>query len=286
MLLAVPNVSEGADQPLIERLANAFGPLRLLDVHSDSDHGRSVFTLAGTQGEVAPGLLAGARAVVGALDLTRHQGIHPCVGAIDVAPVVYLDPLDRGAAIAEALTAAGLIGDELGLPVFLYGQLAGGRERAEIRAGGTEGLAQRMRSGEAVPDYGPPEPHPTAGAVLITARPPLVAFNVDLAGGDLDLAKEIAAGLRESGGGPAGVRAIGLYLESRGRAQVSCNVHDFTSAPLAQIVDYVAERAPIAEAELVGLAPRAAFDGFPDAVPLRNFDPERHLIEEALASLG
>lgn len=285
MLLAVPNVSEGADQPLIERLANAFGPLRLLDVHSDPDHGRSVFTLAGGQGEVARGLLAGARAVVDALDMARHRGIHPCVGAIDVAPVVYLDPLDRGAAIAEALTAAGLIGDELGLPVFLYGQLAGGRERAEIRSGGLEGVAERMRSREAVPDYGPPEQHPTAGAVLVTARPPLVAFNVDLADGDLDLAREIAAGLRESGGGPDGVRAIGLYLEARGRAQVSCNVHDFTSAPLAQIVEYVAERASIAEAELVGLAPRAAFDGFPDDVPLRNFDPERHLIEEALASV-
>ena len=282
MLLAVPNVSEGADHGLIERLADAFGPLRLLDVHSDPDHGRSVFTFAGAQGEVAAGLLAGARAAVDEIDLASHTGAHPHIGAIDVAPIVYLDPLDRGAAIAEALTAAALIGDEFGLPVFLYGDLAGGRERSEIRAGGPRGWHERGL----MPDFGPHEPHPTAGAALVTARPPLVAFNVDLASGDLAFAREIASDLREAGGGLPGVRAIGLYLEARGRAQVSCNVHDFSAAPLAEVVAFVAERAEIAEAELVGLAPRAAFEGFPDDVPLRNFDPERHLIEEALASLG
>ena len=142
-----------------------------------------------------------------------------------------------------------------------------------------------MRSGELAPDYGPAEPHPTAGAVLITARPPLVAFNIDLDSDDVELAKEIAAGLRESGGGPAGVRAIGLYLPARGRAQVSLNVHDPHAVPLAELVARVRERAPVAEAELVGLAPRAAFDGFPEDVPLRGFDPERHLIEDVLGSL-
>ncbi len=285
MLLAVPNVSEGRDRATIERLAGAFGALRLLDVHSDPDHGRSVLSFAGEQAEIAEGLLAGAREAVTAIDLSRHEGLHPHVGAIDVAPVVHLDSDGRGAAIAAALTAAALIGDELELPVFLYGALARGRERADVRAGGLEGLTVRMQSGEIAPDYGPPEPHPTAGAVLVTARPPLAAFNVDLDTDDVELARAIAAELREAGGGPQGVRAIGLLLPARGRAQVSFNVHDPVAVPLAGLVARVRERAPVAEAELVGLAPRAAFAGFPDDVPLRGFDPELHLIEEALASL-
>jgi glutamate formiminotransferase / 5-formyltetrahydrofolate cyclo-ligase len=286
VLLAVPNVSEGRDRAKIERLAGAFGSLRLLDVHSDPDHGRSVLTFAGEQTEIAEGLLAGAREAIAAIDLGPHSGLHPHVGAIDVAPVVHLESQMRGAAIATALTAAALIGDELALPVFLYGALADGRERADVRAGGLEGLKVRMLSGELQPDYGPPEPHPTAGAVLVTARPPLVAFNVDLDSDDVELARAIAGDLREAGGGAAGVRAIGLYLADRGRAQVSFNVHDPQSVPLAQLVARVRERAPVAEAELVGLAPRAAFEGFPDDVPLRNFDPELHLIEEAVGSLG
>ena len=286
MLLAVPNVSEGSDRATIERLAGAFGALRLLDVHSDPDHGRSVLTFAGEQGEIAEGVLAGAREAVGAIDVSRHEGLHPHIGAIDVAPVVYLDAAERGAAIAAALTAAALIGDELELPVFLYGALAHGRERADVRAGGLEGLMVRMQSGELAPDYGPREPHPTAGAVLVTARAPLAAFNVDLDTDDAELARAIAAELRESGGGPAGVRAIGLYLPARGRAQVSFNVHDPVAVPLADLVARVRDRAPVAEAELVGLAPRAAFAGFPGDVPLRGFDPELHLIEEAVGSLS
>ena len=151
MLLVVPNVSEGRDHAVIERLAAGFGDLRLLDVHSDPDHGRSVITLAGEQQDVAPGLLAGARAAVDAIDISGHGGLHPHVGAIDVAPVVYLDDARRGAAVAAALTAGALIGERLGLPVFLYGALAQGRERAEIRAGGIEELGRRMRAGELCP---------------------------------------------------------------------------------------------------------------------------------------
>ena len=286
MLLAVPNMSEGRDHATIERLAGAFGSLRLLDVHSDPDHDRSVLTFTGEQRGIAEGLLAGAREAIDAIDLSGHAGLHPHVGAIDVAPVVHLDAATRGSANAAALTAAALIGDELELPVFLYGALAAGRERADVRAGGLEGLKVRMLSGEVAPDYGPPEPHPTAGAVLVTARPPLVAFNLDLDSDDVELARAIAADLREAGGGPAGVRAIGLYLPARGRAQVSFNVHDAEAVPLAHLVARVRQRAPVAEAELVGLAPRAAFAGFPEDVPLRGFDPERHLLEEALASLS
>ena len=289
MLLAVPNVSEGRDAALVAALGASFGSARLLDVHSDPDHNRSVLTLAGLQGELAQGLLAGARAAVERIDLRLHEGLHPRVGAIDVVPVVYLEDARRGEACAEALTAAALIGEELELPVFLYGDLATApehRERAELRRGGPEGLARRIESGELRPDHGPRRAHPTAGAVLVTARPPLVAFNLDLTTGDVELARRIAARIREANGGLRGVRAIGLFLEHRGRAQISTNVHDHRATRLRDIVAAVRAEAEIAEAELVGLAPMAAFEDFPEDVPLRGFSAERHLIENALRSLG
>jgi glutamate formiminotransferase len=203
-------------------------------------------------------------------------------------PVVYLDDERRGAACAEALTAAARVGDELELPVFLYGELATRpehRERAFVRRGGTAELADRIASGELVPDFGPRRMHPTAGALLAAARPPLVAFNLDLATDDVEVALRIAATLRESGGGLPGVRAIGLYLAERGRAQVSTNVHDYRAAPLREVVERVRAKAEVVEAELVGLAPKAAFADFPEDVPLRGFSPERHLLENALESL-
>jgi glutamate formiminotransferase / 5-formyltetrahydrofolate cyclo-ligase len=288
LLLSVPNVSEGADPEAIAAIGAAFMPAALLDIHSDPDHGRSVFTLAAPQGVLAGALLNGARQAVTRIDVTGHPGIHPHVGAIDVAPVVYLEDERRGPAVAEALTAGALIGDELGLPVFLYGQLATteeNRERAAIRRGGPQALKERIERGELVPDFGPKRIHPSAGAVLMTARPPLIAFNLDLETEDLELAKRIAARLREANGGLQGVRAIGLHLPVRGRAQVSFNVHDHRAVPLRLLVEEVRAEAPIAEAELVGLAPQAAFEGFPDDVPLRDFDPSRHLIENALRSL-
>lgn len=284
-LVAVPNVSEGADGATIEAVAHEFAPARVLDVHRDPDHGRSVFTLAARQGQLAAALVRGARAAAARIDLTGHGGLHPHVGAIDVAPVVYRADGEHGAACAEALTAAALIGDDVGLPVFLYGELATDerhRERAALRMGGPTRLAERVAAGELAPDFGPREIDPRSGAVLVTARPPLIAFNVDLATAPVEVARAIAAELRESGGGFPGVRAIGLYLADRGRAQVSMNVHDHRAAPLATIVAAIAARAAIAEAELVGLAPAAAFEGFPADVPLRGFDPARHLLENAL----
>lgn len=284
-LLAVPNVSEGRDPAAIAALGAAFAPARLLDIHADPDHHRAVFSLAASQGELASALVGGAREAIARIDLRGHPGQHPHVGALDVAPIVYLDDAQRGAACAEALTAAALIGDELGLPVFLYGQLATSPahvERADLRRGGPAGLAQRMEAGELRPDYGPACMHASAGATLVTARPPLVAFNLELATGDLALARRIAAGLREAGGGLAGVRAIGLWLADRGRAQVSVNVHDHRLTPLARVVEAVRAQAEVEQGELVGLAPAAAFAGFPADVPLPAFDPDRHLIENAL----
>ena len=281
-------MSEGADTAVLEAVEKAFEPAAFLDLHRDADHGRSVFTLAARQGELAEALVNGAREVVDRVDLTRHDGLHPHVGALDVMPVVYLDEDRRGAACAELLTAAGLVGDELGLPVVLYGELATRpehRERAALRVGGPEGLARRLELGDVRPDYGPAAAHPTAGAVLAAARPPLVAFNVDLVTDDLERARAIAANLRETGGGPSGVRAIGLYLPARGRAQVSVNVQDHRAVPLREVVERVREQAEVAEAELVGLAPEAALQRFPEDVPLRGFSPERHVLENALAAL-
>jgi glutamate formiminotransferase len=289
MLTAVPNVSEGRDLELLGRIERSFGPARFLDLHADPDHDRSVFTLAAPQGELAEGLVSGARTVVETVDISRHHGVHPYVGGLDVMPVVYRSEAERGPACAEVLTAAARIGSELDVPAILYGELATRpehRERAWLREGGPKRLAQRIADGEIVPDFGPPRAHPTAGVVLAAARPPLVAFNVDLATDDLELAKRIAAEIRESNGGLPGVRAIGLLLEHRGRAQVSTNVHDHLATPLRNIVAAVRARAPIAEAELVGLAPEAAFDRFPDDVPLRGFTADRHVLENALRSLA
>ena len=282
VLLAVPNLSEGRDARKVEALAAGFAPARVLDVHSDPDHNRSVLWLAAEQGQLARALASGAASAAELIEIRAHEGVHPHVGALDVAPVVFLDDAQRGAAIADALTAAALIG-ELGIPVFLYGDLATDpkhSERADIRRGGPAALARRIEEGELVPDYGPRALHTSAGATLVTARPPLIAFNVELDSADVDLAASIAADLRESGGGLPGVRAIGLMLGSRGRAQVSMNVHDHRAAPLAEIVARIRERAPVAEAELVGLAPAAALEGFPADVPLRN----RRTIEEALGA--
>jgi glutamate formiminotransferase / 5-formyltetrahydrofolate cyclo-ligase len=288
VLLSVPNVSEGRDHAVLEAIEGAFAPARFLDLHADVDHNRAVFTLAAPQGELAAGLLNGAREVVERIDLTRHEGLHPRVGALDVMPVVYLDEAQRGAACAELLTAAGLIGEELELPVILYGELATrpeNSERAALRQGGPEEVAARLESGELKPDFGPAKPHPTAGVTLAAARPPLIAFNLDLVSDDLELARRIAAEIREGGGGLPGVRAIGLYLEERGRAQVSTNVHDHLAVPLRELVAEVRARAEVAQAELVGLAPEAAFAGFPEDVPIRGFSPERHLLENVLRPL-
>jgi glutamate formiminotransferase/glutamate formiminotransferase/formiminotetrahydrofolate cyclodeaminase len=287
MLMSVPNVSEGADQAVLDGIGKAFSPARVLDVHTDVDHGRAVFTLVSKQGELAQALASGAKQAAASIAVDNHEGIHPHVGAIDVVPVVYLDPAQRGAACAEALLAGNLISQSAQVPVFLYGDLANGRERADLRAGGPLGLAERLASGEQHPDFGPSKLHPTAGATLLSARPPLVAFNVALAEGQsLEAAKAIAAELRESGGGLPGVRAIGLWLDASGRAQVSCNVHNPFDVPLAKIIEFVKQRAPIEAAELVGLAPRAAFVDFPEDIAIPGFDPERHLLENALAQAG
>ena len=204
-------------------------------MHSDADHHRSVFTLAGGTDEIVSALVAGARACAEHLDLRTERGGHPHVGALDVAPVVFLDEARRGAACAAALVAGEELG-RAGLPVFLYGLLAGGRTRAQLRRGGPAGLAERIAAGELTPDFGPRRLDPRSGAVLVGARAPLIAFNVELtAPATLDDARRIAALIRETGDdGLPGVRALGLRLDARdGVAQVSTNVEDHRATPLA-----------------------------------------------------
>jgi glutamate formiminotransferase / 5-formyltetrahydrofolate cyclo-ligase len=289
-LLAVPNVSEAEDEGRLELLQGALTRgARLLDRHTDADHGRSVFTLAGKQGPLTEALAAGAEQAIETIDMRGYRGAHPAIGALDVCPVVWFDPASRNAARAEAVAVAEQIGG-LGVPVFLYGELArepGRAERAYFRNGGLAELWLRMESGELRPDFGPGLPHPTGGATLVTARPPLAAFNVELDSGDIEIARSVAAGLRESGGGLSGVRAIGLLLSS-GRAQVSTNVHDPLAVPLGEVVERVrALAAPLdarpVEAELVGLIPQAALRDYPPDVPMRGFDPAQHVIEARLA---
>lgn len=324
ILLAVPNVSEGRDDATIAAIQQAFdyaGPpgtaangVRLLDIHRDPDHHRSVFTLAGPPGRLGDALLSGARVAVERIDVVARAGgdpsqtgQHPHVGAIDVVPIVYLDPQARGAACAQALVIADRIGYELEVPVFLYGELsvtdAGSpRTRAQLRRGGVGALATRMApTGAAVghmhgplgseseeplrSDFGPPRIHPTAGATLVAARPPLVAFNIQLASpGTVADARGIAALVREGGAeGLPGVRAIGVAL-SGGVAQVSMNVDRPFDVSLAMVVQAVAKHHQLAGAELVGLAPRAALEDFPEDIPMLGFDPARHVIENALGS--
>jgi len=291
-LLAVPNVSEGRDGARISALETAFSDgVRLLDRHSDADHDRTVFTLAGSDEALAGALVVGAEAAIEGIDMSAYEGLHPAIGALDVCPIVWLDPDDRDAAEAGAVAVAEGIA-ALGVPVFLYGELAGGperRERAYFRNGGLAELWLRMESGELRADHGPDEPHPRAGATLVTARPPLAAFNVELDSGDIEVARAVAAGLRESGGGLPGVRAIGLALAGA-RGQVSTNVHDPAATPLALVVERVrALAAPLGarpvEAELVGLIPEAGLAGYPQDVPIRGFDPGRHTIERRLEGI-
>ncbi|HWD70827.1 MAG TPA: hypothetical protein VG293_11595 [Solirubrobacteraceae bacterium] len=309
-MLAIPNFSEGRDPHKISALARALTSVdgvRLLDTHTDPDHNRTVFTLtapvladtayahpahadparaaiADMRPSLADALTAGAAAAIEQLDIASHEGSHPYVGMLDVAPIVYMGECERGSACAQALVLGDRLGTELQIPVFLYGVLTEWRvTRAAIRRGGPKNLQSRIDTGELTPDFGPRVLHPRAGAVLVSARPPLIAFNVDLAPpATLETAQQIAALIRE--GGPEGlpsVKAFGLTLPHReGIAQVSTNVEDYRQTNLAALVAAIARHAPMVRAELVGVPPRAAFDGFPDDLPVAN----RRYLEDALQS--
>ncbi|MGZ8695437.1 MAG: glutamate formimidoyltransferase [Gaiellaceae bacterium] len=282
-LEAVPNFSEGRDAATLDALREAFAGVDLLDVHADADHNRSVFTAVGQEPELADALLAAVERAAHWIDLRKHAGVHPRVGAADVVPIVPIRPGDMPRAKELALAVAESIGIDLVLPVFLYGELKPGHGPAFYRRGGLDELRRRVEAGRLVPDFGPRSIDEQAGAVLVGARKPLIGFNVNLRGGEPGTAKAIAAVVRETGGGFPGVRALGLELAQAGHEQVSMNVEDWEAAALADIVARIereahARGATLAGSELVGLMPAgAAAEAAGGALHLAGFDASRVL---------
>ena len=275
----VPNVSEGRDDAVIETLAQAVrdAGAELIDIHRDADHHRSVFTFLGESKAVEDGALALARAAVRLVDLTRHRGVHPRVGAVDVVPFVPL----RGASMSDAVAAARRTGrifaTECGVPVFFYGEAATESHRRELpalRRGGVDGLATRLADPAWHPDEGPRRLHPTAGAALFGARRVLIAFNAMLHTPSREMADALAGEIRESSGGLPAVRALGVVLDRRGLAQVSMNLLDHRRTSPATVARRLEEAARargvrVIDYELVGCAPADAFADWPgDLAPV------------------
>ena len=281
-LESVPNFSEGRDRATIDALAGALSEhAELLDVHADPDHNRSVFTLVGEEDELVAALAAGVACAVERIDLRRHDGAHPRIGAADVVPIVPLESSEMPRAVQAAQRVSERLA-ELGLPVFLYGELGGGNGPSFFRRGGPEELQRRVDAGEVAPSFGPRVLHPSAGGVLVGARRPLIAFNVNLRG-DVGVAREIAAVVRERGGGFPGVRALGLDLPRAGVVQVSMNVEDWEAAALHEIVERIESEADargveVLGSELVGLMPAgAAVAAAGPVLRIDGFDPSRVL---------
>jgi glutamate formiminotransferase len=289
-LEAVPNFSEGRDRATIDAIGDALSAhARLLDIHSDEDHNRSVYTLVGGEDELVAALLAGIACARERIDLSRHEGAHPCIGAADVVPLVPIREADAERARSAALELAGRVGQELALPVFLYADLAPGRGPAFFRRGGPAELQRRIDAGEVVPDFGPAQLDARAGGVIVGARPPLIAFNVDVEGDDLDAARDVARAVRERDGGFPGVRALGLRLPRAGHVQVSLNVENWRASPLHEVVAAVQREAAarglrVTGSELVGLLPAgAAVAAAGSLLGVAGLDPS-HVLELRLLS--
>ena len=304
LLESVPNVSEGRDRVVVSDIAMAFGRCgHVLDVHSDPDHHRSVITLVAEEDDLVEALFAGVERAMRLIDLRRHNGIHPRVGAADVVPIVALPGGSMSAAVEVARVLGSRVGAELDVPVFLYGVSGGGRRPAFFRRGGTAELQRRIDEDELIPDFGPRRLNPAAGAVLVGARPLLVAFNLELSSGGLQDAQAIAAAVRESSGGMRGVQALGLELpgvglpsvglpgsglSGRGRIQVSLNVIDVEEVRVVDVVARVREEAAlrdvdVGQGELVGLMPESAVAD-PEALGLVAL-PDDRVLERRIAQL-
>jgi len=290
-LEAVPNFSEGRSAAIVGALRESLSArAHVLDIHVDADHNRSVFTVAGSAGDLVEALLAGIACARDRIDLRLHEGVHPRLGAADIVPVVAVSQEQVDEAKLAAIELAKRTGDELGLPVFLYGEVAPGMRPALLRRGGPAELQRRIDAGELAPDFGPSRLDSAAGCVLVGARRPLIAFNVDLATDDLTVAQDIAVVVRETGGGFPGVRAMGVPLASRGLVQVSMNVEDWRRAPLAEIVarieaEATARGVEVAGSELVGLIPERAAAAGAQALRLDRLD-ESLLLEPRLSRLA
>lgn len=291
-LECVPNLSEGRRLDVVARLAAAVQApgVHLLDVSSDPDHNRSVLTLAGEPDDLIAGLLGLYETALAAIDLRRHEGVHPRIGAVDVVPFVPLGDTPMAVAVTAARRLAGEVSRRFALPVYLYEQAAARPERrslATIRRGGLEALAARLADPSWAPDLGPSRLHASAGATVIGARFFLIACNAILDTADVAVARAVAGAVRESGGGLAAVRALGFYLASRGRAQVSMNLIDFRRTSLSRALDRVRQEAAargarVVASELVGLLPQqAALDVVRDVLQLPALGAAQ-LLEERL----
>jgi glutamate formiminotransferase / 5-formyltetrahydrofolate cyclo-ligase len=268
-LECVPNVSEGRRPEVMARLvaaASSVPEARLLDASSDPDHNRTVLTLAGEEAGLHAALLALYETALEEIDLRHHQGVHPRVGAVDVVPFVPLGETPMEAAVAAAERLGAEVARRFGLPVYLYEKAARHPDRtalADVRRGGFEGFPERIAGPAWAPDFGPARVHPTAGVTVIGARFFLIAFNVVLDTPDVAIARAVARKVRESGGGLPAVRAMGVYLASRGRAQVSMNLVDYRRTPVLLAFDRVRQEAAalgtrVLESEVIGLIPEEA----------------------------
>ena len=285
----VPNVSDGRRPDVIDRLASSIGHIagvHLLDRSSDPAHNRSVFTFAGDAQPVADAVLALFETAVAAIDLRSHSGAHPRLGAVDVVPFIPVSGATMTDCVALARTTAAAVASRFQIPVFLYEEAASTdarRNLADIRRGEFEGLAAKLALPEWQPDYGPPRPHPTAGAAAIGARAPLIAFNVNLATARLETAKAIAAAVRHSSGGLPFVKALGIALEHRGVAQVSMNLTNYEKTSIVRVFEAVRHEAErhgtsVLESEIVGLVPEAALPPDPEqSLQLAGFNPNQVL---------
>ena len=269
LIEAVPNISEGRRSAVIEALGSALETcdgVTLLDTSSDATHNRTVFTLVGKPTPVKAALLTLFAASVERIDLRTHTGVHPRIGAVDVVPLVPLDPADMQICIALASELGALVARRFSVPVYLYEEAARRPQRQrleQIRTGGFEGLTEKMLTREWKPDFGPATPHPSAGATVIGARRILIAFNINLNSSDIDIALRIASTIRESNGGLVAVKAIGVRTARDDVVQVSINLVNYELTPLHHIFGVVQREAQqlgatIRNSEIVGLAPTAA----------------------------
>ena len=287
----IPNFSEGRDMAVIaalEKTAQSVAGASLLDVHSDVDHNRSVFTLVGAPEAIVEVVFVLAAEAVRLIDLNLHRGVHPKMGAVDVIPFVPIRGVDMDFCVELAKEAGERIARELDVPVFLYEYAASSPGRsnlADIRRGGFEGMTEKLKQKEWTPDYGKCIQHPTAGVTAIGARKPLIAFNINLNTQDIEIAKAIAKAVRESSGGLPFCKALGMSLKERGIVQVSMNLTDYEKTPIYRVFEAVrmeAERygVGILESELVGLAPaKALSESAAYFLKLGNFDDSKHVLE-------
>lgn len=294
----VPNFSEGRDPAVVEAIADAaraVAGVRVLDVERNADHHRSVVSLAGDGPALVTAVLAMARVAIARIDLTRHRGEHPRIGAVDVVPFVPLGEATMDDAVALAAELGTRFAAELHVPVYLYGEAARRPERrdlARVREGEFEGLGRSIGSDPArAPDFGDARLHPTAGAVAIGARPVLIAYNAYLSTPEVAVAKKVARSVRARDGGLAEVKALGFEIRERDRAQVSMNLTDYRKTPLHRVLEMVRREAArygarVEESEIVGLVPEdALLDAAEFYLQLNAFDRQA-ILERRLAEPG